>query len=40
VLVQQAQASGGKTLFEYDAAAGKEPALAYEKLVGTVYNER
>jgi chromosome partitioning protein len=40
VLVQQAQASGGKTLFEYEMADGKEPTLAYRKLVESVYNER
>jgi chromosome partitioning protein len=39
VLVQQAQATGGQTLFEYEAAVGKAPALAYNKLVERVYHE-
>jgi chromosome partitioning protein len=40
VLVQQAQASGGQTLFEYEPATGKGPAIAYQKLVERVYHER
>lgn len=40
VLVQQAQASGGQTLFEYEPASGKNPTIAYRKLVERVYNER
>jgi chromosome partitioning protein len=40
VLVQQAQAASGQTLFEYDLASDKEPTVAYMKLVEQVYNER
>lgn len=40
VIVQQAQAAGGHTLFEYEPASGKEPTKAYRKLVERVYNER
>lgn len=40
VLVQQAQASGGHTLFEYDPALDKGPTKAYTKLVERIYNER
>jgi chromosome partitioning protein len=40
VLVQQAQATGGQTLFEYEPANDKEPTKAYTKLAERVYNER
>lgn len=39
VVVQQAQASGGQTLFEYDPNSEKEPTKAYKKLVERIYNE-
>lgn len=40
VLVQQAQATGGQTLFEYEPANDKDPVKAYMKLAERVYNER
>jgi len=40
VIVQQAQAAGGQTLFEYEPATGNGATVAYEKLVERVYNER
>ncbi|MFQ5435429.1 MAG: ParA family protein [Anaerolineae bacterium] len=40
VIVQQAQAAGGQTLFEYEPADGRAPTVAYTKLVERVYNER
>jgi chromosome partitioning protein len=39
VIIQQAQASGGQTLFEYPAAADSWPRLGYQRLVEQVYNE-
>lgn len=40
VIVQQAQATGGQTLFEYAPAEGKGPTEAYQKLVERVYHDR